>query len=128
MNCSCDVSPVAFSVPEPLSECAPQGAETAAICPRCLAVEPTERQPDAVNFHRVSEAFPDGDGGAAMALTLGLLDSLAHNRTAIETTLSFAERAGTDPLLVVDRLVADPSVVPAIDLDRRRDKLESLLY
>lgn len=129
MACSCDVQPVAFAVPDSLRACAPDGAAVAATCPRCLAVEPApDASPPDPDFSRISDAFPDGDGGAALALALGLLDSLALNRSEIESALEAAERAGADPLLAIDRLIDDPAVAPAIDLDRRRDKLESLLY
>lgn len=129
MDCVCTVDPVVFTVPESLRACAPDEAATAAICPRCLTVTPA---PDASSpepdFSRISDAFPDGEGAIALALALGLLDSLALNRSAIESTLDAAARAGTDSLLVIDRLSDDPDVEPAIDLERRRDKLESLLY
>lgn len=135
MRCSCDVSPVVFAIPGDLRTYAPGGDEIAAICPRCLALAPAPvdgepgepdpaREPD---FARVSDAFPDGEGGVALALALGLLESLATNRRGIEACLERAERAGADPLLTIDRLLADPSVDPAIDLERRRPQLESLL-
>lgn len=129
MGCSCSVDPVAFAVPDSLRECAPDGADAATICPTCLDVEPApESSPTDPAFDRISDAFPDGEGGVALALALGLLDSLALNRSEIETALEAAERAGADPLLAIDRLIAAPNVDPRIDLERRRDKVESLLY
>ncbi|ELZ09474.1 hypothetical protein C479_11670 [Halovivax asiaticus JCM 14624] len=129
MDCPCTVDPVVFTVTESLRACAPDEAAVAAICPRCLTVaavpDASSPEPD---FSRISVAFPDGEGAIALALALGLLDSLALNRSAIESALDAAERAGTDTLLVIDRLIDDPDVEPAIDLERRRDKLESLLY
>lgn len=111
----------------------------ATICPRCLAVGPAPtRTPDSrdpagdpasdPDFTRISERFPTGDGAVALALALGLCDSLVTNRASLEALLEAAERAGVDPLLAIDRLCADASVEPAIDLERRRDQLESLLY
>ncbi|WIV68659.1 DUF6276 family protein [Natrialbaceae archaeon AArc-T1-2] len=136
MACTCERDPVAFSIPAPWHEHAPENAAVAAICPRCLAVYPAEdaatsdgSDPDPdPDFSRVSETFPTGDGAVALALTLGLCDSLATNRASLEATLEAAERAGVDPLLAIDRLCADPSIEPAIDLERRREQLESLLY
>ncbi|MFC3957708.1 DUF6276 family protein [Halovivax cerinus] len=129
MVCSCDVGPIVFAVPDSLRACGPDSAPAASLCPTCLSVEPVSDPPtDDPDFSRVSDAFPDGRGGVAMALTIGLLDSLAHNRAEIETTLEAAERAGVDPLLVVDRLQTDDSVDSDIDLERRHAKLESLLY
>lgn len=127
MDCSCDVSPVAFAVPADLRECAPESADAAAICPRCLAVTPADSGTEAPDFSRVNDAFPSGEAGVALALALGLLDSLALNRAEIETALDRAERTGADPLLAIDRLLDDPRVEPAIDLERRRTQVESLL-
>ncbi|WP_247729750.1 DUF6276 family protein [Halovivax limisalsi] len=129
MSCSCDADPVIFTVRESRRSLAPESAGAAAICPTCLTVEPVASPPPKVpDFSRVSDSFPPGEGGVAMALVLSLVDSLAHNRRELESALEAAERAGVDPLLVIDRLVADPGVEPAVDLERRRDKLESLLY
>ena len=129
MPCSCPVDSIPFAIPESLRDCAPESAPGASICPTCLTVEPSAEPPSGEpDFSRISDAFPGGDGGVALALTLGLLESLALNRREIERALEAAERAGVDPLLAIDRLIDDPGVEPAIDLERRRDKLESLLY
>lgn len=133
MHCSCNVAPVAFAVPPALRDCAPERVDEAAICPRCLAVasvdgnDDFDPEPDP-DFSRVGNAFPAGEAGVALALALGLLESLATNRAELETALERAERAGADPLLAIERLLADPSIEPAIDLERRRLQLESLLY
>lgn len=128
MTCSCDAPTVAFDIPPALEDCAPGAHAAAAICSRCLTVTAAESGTENPDFHAVSEAFPSGEAGAAIGLLLGLVDSLATNRGCIERTLEYAERSGVDPLLVVDRLLADPSVEPATDLERRRDQLESFLY
>ena len=62
-----------------------------------------------------------------LAVAVGLLDSLALHRPALEELLGAAERAGVDPLLVLDRLHAQGGVQPGFDLDRRRHQLQQLL-
>jgi len=62
-----------------------------------------------------------------MALVFALLPSLATYRGELSELLLVVERAGTDPLLVLDRLADDPAVDPAIDLSRRRRQLEQFL-
>ncbi|WP_440763529.1 DUF6276 family protein [Natronorubrum sp. DTA7] len=130
MACSvCDSPTVSFSVPEQYREFAPAQASAATCCTRCLTVEPADddtlAEPD---FTRVSNAFPTSEAAIPLALALGLCSSLATNRAAIEELLEAVERAGTDPLLVLDRLVADPELEPEIDLERRRHQIEQLLY
>ncbi|OIB58381.1 DUF6276 family protein [Natrialba sp. SSL1] len=114
--------------------------DSCTICTHCLVLEfgddaeaadsemdgPVPTDPD---FSRVSDAFPTTPEQAVpLALAIGLAESLAMNRSAIETLLRDVERAGADPLLVLDRLQRDPSVEPAIDLGRRQHQLEQLLY
>ncbi|PCR92518.1 DUF6276 family protein [Natrinema ejinorense] len=140
MTCpDCGTAVVSFSVPDEYRADAPSEAAVVSFCPRCLRLEPTpdatldaagngavDREPD---FLRVSDAFPTTPERAIpLALAVGLCSSLATNRAAIEPLLEAVERAGTDPLLVLDRLSADPSVEPAIDLERRSHQLEQLLY
>lgn len=131
MACSaCSAPTIAFSIPEEYREYAPAQSSAATCCTRCLTVDPEDddvlEEPD---FTRVSDAFPTNPGAAIpLALALGLCSSLATNRAAIEELLEAVERAGTDPLLVLDRLVDDPEIEPAIDLERRRHQLEQLLY
>lgn len=130
MSCpECGGDQLAFVVPTDLREYLPEDPERVAICTRCLTVEPTADAPDELpDFRSISDAFPTGEGGAAMALALGLLDSLALYRSEIGELLERVERAGADPLLVVDRLAADPDVALAFDVDRRRRQVEQLLY
>ena len=133
MDCSCEISVVSFAIPPSLANCGPEGADAAAICPQCLTVGAVSdgaasKSPDEPDFSRVSDAMPTGEAGVAMALLLGSLDSLVGNRAAIETALEHAERTGADPLLCLDRLLADPSVNPHVDLERRRVQLESFVY
>ena len=129
MACSvCDSSTVSFSVPEQYREYAPAQASAATCCTRCLTVEPADEVLEEPDFTSVSNAFPSGEAAIPLALALGLCSSLATNRAAIEELLEAVERAGTDPLLVLDRLVDDPELEPKIDLERRRHQLEQLLY
>ncbi|MDS0476669.1 DUF6276 family protein [Natrinema sp. 1APR25-10V2] len=134
MACSeCGASTISFSIPDEYREYSPSAAASATVCPHCLTLEPTpERDEHAIetpDFARISDAFPtQSERAVPLALAIGLCSSLATNRTEIELLLREVERVGTDPLLVLDRLVADPSVEPAIDLERRRHQLEQLLY
>lgn len=130
MTCpECGGDRVTFRIPEDVRGHLPDDPEFAAICTRCLTVEPAEDAPDdAPDFGAVSDAVPAGEAGVAMALAVGLLDSLALHREDVAALLERAERAGADPLLVLDRLAADPGLDPAIDLDRRLTQVEQLLY
>lgn len=109
----------------------------AAICPTCLTLVvegdmPGAESPPPLEAPRtttIGEAFPREESAAVpFALALGCCASLAMNRDTIATLLERVERAGTDPLLAIDRLLADPDVEPAIDLERRRHQLEQVLY
>lgn len=70
--------------------------------------------------------FPSGEGGVAVAIAVGLLDSLTLNRPAIEACVEHAEANGADVFLTLDRL-ADTDVNPTFDPSRRRAQLENLL-
>ncbi|ADD04944.1 uncharacterized protein Nmag_1365 [Natrialba magadii ATCC 43099] len=112
--------------------------DSCTFCTHCLVLEfdddaeaasPTTDGSTAPDFSRVSDAFPTTPEQAVpLALAIGLAESLAMNRSAIETFLRDVERAGADPLLVLDRLQRDPSVEPAIDLERRQHQFEQVLY
>ncbi len=115
---------VTYAVPESLREYVDH--DHAATCTRCLALEPAESGGDP-DFSRVSDEFPEGTGGAAMALALGMLDSLALNRANIEGLVTAAEQEGVDPLLLVDRLRSQGNVRLHFDVERRRHQLEQLL-
>ncbi|WP_408956932.1 DUF6276 family protein [Natrinema sp. 74] len=139
MACSeCGTSTISFSLPDEYREYAPSAAAVVTVCPRCLTLEPAAESETVPNeataserpaFDRISDAFPtQPERAVPLALAIGLCTSLATNRTEIELLLREVERVGTDPLLVLDRLIADPSVEPAIDLKRRRHQLEQLLY
>ena len=124
----CEAPTVAFAVPTSLREHV-DGATTASICTDCLLLEPLDdtdaaAPPDDADFGPLP--FPDGEGGAASALAVGLLDSLALNRPAIEACLEYAERNGADVFLALDRLAA-ADVNPTFDPARRKAQLENLL-
>ncbi|MFC4448570.1 DUF6276 family protein [Halorussus aquaticus] len=130
MTCpDCGSERVTFGVPRDLREFLPEESASATLCTHCLRLDPTDAAPtDDPDFSAIGDAFPGGDAGVAMALAVGLLDSLALYRSEIADLLERVERGGTDPLLVLDRLAADPEIDPAFDLDRRRTQAEQLLY
>jgi hypothetical protein len=131
--CDCGVATVAFEVPPDLREYVPGEEAAVALCTRCLGLHPAPEgeataDPD---FTAISSAFsPDntGENGAiAMALLVGLMPTFALYRPEIEALTERVERAGIDPLLVLDRLAADPDTEPETDLRRRRRQLEQVL-
>ncbi|SFB79558.1 hypothetical protein SAMN05444422_10252 [Halobiforma haloterrestris] len=146
MSCSaCDSPTIEFVVPEEYREYAPETATVVSVCTRCLRLESAERSDSGTDsdfdpdldsdpdpdpdFSRIGDGFPtDPRRAIPLALAVDRCSSLATNREAIETLLRAVERAGADPLLAIDRLVDDPGVDPAIDLERRRHQLEQLLY
>ncbi len=132
MDCiECEGETTAFVVPEELREFLPENAGAAAICTVCLTLQPPapeETRHDDPDFTAVSEAFPaDAEAAVPMAIAVGLLESLALNRTKIEHLLEHVESAGHDPLLVLDRLAEDAALDPAMDLAGRRHQLEQLM-
>jgi hypothetical protein len=130
MECpDCRHETLAFRVPETLRDTLPGDEPGAALCPHCLDLSPVDDPPAALpDFGRVSEAFPThADAAVPMAMLVGLVSNLALYRSEISTLLTRVERAGTDPLLVLDRLAHDPSIEAEPDLERRRRQLEQLL-
>jgi len=67
------------------------------------------------------------DAAVPFVLLVGLVPSLARYRSEISALLEVVERAGTDPLLALDRLADDPGVESDTDLRGRRRQLEQLL-
>jgi hypothetical protein len=124
MDCpDCGAATVAFAVPDDIREF---DGPVAALCTRCLALHSTD-EPDAdPDFATVSDDFPTGGAAVPMALAVGLLDSLALHREAVERLLERVEQEGTDPLLVLDRLAGDPDLDPQIDLATRRRQATQL--
>lgn len=126
---NCGAPRIAFLVPDDLRAHVPEEPPAVALCTTCLAMEPADpagaaAEPD---LSRISDALPDGEAATPLALALGQLDSLALYRGNIEALLERAERAGADPLLLIDRLDAQGSVQARADLARRRHQLEQLL-
>jgi hypothetical protein len=129
---ACDRELVRVSVPEEVREYAPEEAAVVGSCPHCLRTvaldDPDESAAeDPLSGPDPPDAIPPGDGGAALLLAIGYLDSVALNRPAIQALVEHAERAGADVFLTLDRLAADESVEAHVDLARRRRQLESML-
>ena len=130
----CEVDLVVFTVPESLREHSPDGAATAAICPRCLRVTPADAGDvggdDAGSgtaaFGDVDDTFPRGEGGVALALLLGKLPRLTLERASVAELREHAESVGVDVALTLDRLVR-ADVDAHFALDRRVSQLDSLL-
>lgn len=130
MNCpDCGIELVTFAVPPEYQDHLPGSEPTAGLCPRCLSLEPvTEPATGEPAFDRIGEAFPtETDAALPMALLVGLLPNLALYRAEISELLEAVERAGTDPLLTLDRLSYDPSIETDTDLAGRSRQLEQLL-
>lgn len=130
MDCpECDTRMLAFAVPADLRDYLPGDDPGAALCPRCLQLRPVTDPPEALpDFRQIDDSFPaESEAAIPMALVVGLLSSLAIHRQEISTLLEHVERAGVDPLLVVDRLSIADGVETSIDLQGRRRQLEQLL-
>ena len=130
MDCpDCGGATLPFPVPADRQDCLPGDEPGAALCSHCLALHPVSDPPaDPPDFQRVSDAFPqDADAAVPMALLVGLVGNLALYRAEISTLLADVERAGADPLLVLDRLAHDDGLEPEADLAGRRRQLEQLL-
>jgi hypothetical protein len=128
MSCpACGGRTVAFAVPANLRDYAPGSSAHAILCASCLRVHAADEGSATPTFEAVHESFPDGEAGAALALALGLFDSLALRRDAIDDCCSDAERAGADVLLTLDRLADAAGVDPHFDIERRRHQLAEML-
>lgn len=135
---ACDRELVRVPVPDEIREQAPEAAAVVGSCPRCLRTVAVDDAADSVADDSLAgtkppadpeppDAIPPGEGGAALLLAIGYLDSVALNRPAIQALVEYAEAAGTDVFLALDRLAADESVGAHVDLARRRRQLESML-
>ncbi len=125
----CRAEMVGFVIPESIVEFAPAQGTFASLCRVCLTLEVHETAIEVDEpLSVISAAFPDDETEAAMiAILVGLLDSLALHRRAIQAVVFELESVGVDALLVLDRLIDDSSLRPAIDLDRRVYQLGQLL-
>jgi len=127
MNCpACNGTVATFDVPEDLREHLPKPVPHAGLCTRCLRLHPAETggTPEFGDL----EAFPESPAASIpLAIAIGRLDSLALNRSSIETLFERVEAERVDPLLTLDRLATAGSVQPAIDVGKRRHQLEQLM-
>ncbi len=127
-QCSrCESPRFTVAVPRELAAYTP--APAISCCQRCLTVEAADpadatAQPP---FDAIHTRFPTGTEGIGLLLLLDKLNSLALNRSEIESLVGYLESNGVDLFLTLDRLLAEPTIEPQIDLDRRRTQLDSLL-
>jgi len=130
MDCpDCDAPTLPFPLSAADRERLPHDAPGAAVCRRCLRVDPIDDPPaDCPDFTAVSDAFPPTPAHArTVVCVLALLDSIALYRADVEALVDRAEDEGTDVMLVLDRLRADDGVAPHFDLEKRAHQLEQLL-
>ncbi|ELZ28906.1 hypothetical protein C475_04691 [Halosimplex carlsbadense 2-9-1] len=130
MTCpDCGAPTLAFAVSEQYRDALPGEHVGAEVCTRCLVLRPVADPPaDLPDFTAIGDAVPSNDEAAVpFVLMVGLIPSLATNRSEISELLAAVERAGTDPLLALDRLAEDPTVDAEADLRTRRRQLEQLL-
>jgi len=130
MSCHASADdPLTLSVPADLRQYLPGETPAVTICRSCLSMEPADAGADnGPDLTALDDAFPsNADAAVPLALLVGLLDSLALHREEITALLERVERAGTDPLLAVDRLAASYGDDAHVDLARRRHQLEQLL-
>ncbi|MDS0282202.1 DUF6276 family protein [Haloarcula onubensis] len=130
MSCqSCGGETLAVPVSTELREYLPGDAPAVTVCRACLAMEPTDDAPETVpDLTAIDDAVPrNAEAAVPLMLLVGLLDSLALHRAEITALLERVERAGTDPLLVVDRLADSYGAEAHVDLAARRHQLEQLL-
>lgn len=128
MECQeCSAATIKFAVPNEYDSYLPGEEQFVALCTRCLAVQPATESEENPDFGRVSDSFPSGEAAIPLALLVGLLENLALYRSEITELLGAVERAGTDPLLALDRLAQDPDIETDLDLSGRCRQLEQLL-
>ncbi len=122
----CEGPRVAMAVPESLSETDAAGL---VCCGKCLRV--TDCEPPAADaepaFETIHDRVPRGEAGVVLVALLQHLDSLALNRSTIESLFERLETDGVDVFLTLDRLIESPDIEPHFDLARRREQLESLV-
>jgi len=125
----CGGETLTVPVPEELREYLPADTAAVTICRACLAMSPSETVPASVpDLTVLDDAIPNTDAAAVpLVLLVGLLDSLALHRAEITALLQRIERAGADPLLVLDRLADTYGEDAHVDLAARRRQLEQLL-
>mgnify|MGYP006283160931 CR=1 FL=1 len=130
MQCSeCRGDVTAFEVPADLREFAPGDAAT--ICTQCLTVaaaDPANARPaEEVRFEDIVESFPPGTAGVRMALVVGMLSSLALNRSNAGTVVEDLAADDVDAMLILEDLEGEGSLQPRVAIGRRRRQLEQLM-
>lgn len=116
-----------IQVPADLQPYAPNEASTIAHCPVCLAVEATSQGEETVSPQQSTEAVPPGDAGVATILLVDQLSSLALNRDSIDELIKYIEGEGADAFSTLERLIGDPAIEPAVDIERRLTQLEGMV-
>ena len=126
MSCpDCGGDLVALRVPVDLRDHAE--SETVAVCRDCLRVHPSAVDAAGPGTPSdVAESVPDGEGGVAFLLACGKLGSLALNRSAIVELFEYAENAGVDVYLTLDRL-SETVHHPHFDVARRLEQVDEFL-
>lgn len=126
---ACGDDATVAAVPERLREYVPENADRVAICSSCLSMLPSDESPaDPAEVSALSDPMPaDSEATVGVVVLVNLLESLAHNRAAIESVVDWLETRGVDVFLVLDRLAADPELEPAADLDRRLPQIEQFV-
>lgn len=130
ISCSrCNADAIAFTVPPALREVAPVETDAATCCRVCLTIDPLDERPaDGPSLSVVTDALDrDAETAAAVVVLIGLLESLALHRRDIQAVVDYLEAEGVDALLVLEEVAADPTLTPAVDLDRRLHQLQQLL-
>lgn len=126
----CQSETIISSLPEACQTAIKPPAAIVQLCQACLHVLPMPGTPVETQWdpNDISTALPnDRDDAVAVSLLVTLLDSIALNREAIFTVVSFLEGRGVDPLSAIDHVSADETITPVADLERRRDQLAQLL-
>jgi hypothetical protein len=130
MNCpNCRTPVLQFPIQEEFRSYVPGEAAGGYICPSCLTVEPDENAAtDHPDYTEISDAFPNtAETAVPMALSLGLLQSLALNRSEINELFQHMEEEGVDPLLVLEELAESTTIDSRLDLRGRKRQLEQLM-
>ena len=92
------------------------------------AADPANAQAaEEVRFEDVVESFPSGTAGVRMALVVGMLSSLALNRSNIEALVEDLAEDGVDAMLVLEHLEGESALQPRVAIGRRRHQLEQLM-
>lgn len=130
MKCSnCGAELISFIIPEELHEYAPNNRSYSAVCQHCLQIESIQNRPKKTPiFNIISDEIPKNPEVAILiVLLVNLLSSIALNKDKILALIEQIEQKGVDPILILNRLAADPQINPKIDLNRRRSQLLQII-